>query len=389
MASRRSRGDGGLHWDEARQRWIATLTIGFTPAGKRIVRKRSGKTKTEAKNHLGDLIRDHEDGLSVAAAGYTVEQAVRDWLKFGLNGRAASTVDKNAFLAESHIIPALGNRRLRDLSAEDVDKWLSEKAKTLSTSTILNIRSILRRAVSRAQARDKVKRNVVLLCEAPTGQAGRPSKALDIGAAGALIAAAEADESTIGTYIVVSLLLGARTEELRALDWRHVDTAGDSAASPPVPPHIMVWRSVRTGGDTKTRKSRRTLALPGRCVVALDAHRGRQEQMRAAAGERWAGGGLLVFASEVGSSLDAANVRRGFRRVARAAGLDATRWTPRELRHSFVSLLSDARVPIEEIARLVGHSGTSVTEQVYRHQLRPVMEDGATAMDRIFPAAGA
>jgi hypothetical protein len=31
-------------------------------------------------------------------------------------------------------------------------------------------------------------------------------------------------------------------------------------------------------------------------------------------------------------------------------------------------------VPIEQIARLVGHSGTSVTEQIYRHQLRPVLE---------------
>ncbi len=46
-----------------------------------------------------------------------------------------------------------------------------------------------------------------------------------------------------------------------------------------------------------------------------------------------------------GTPLDAANVRRGFRRVATAAGLDAANWTPRELRHSFVSLLSDKGVP--------------------------------------------
>ena len=52
MTKRRSRGDGGLHWDEARQRWIASITVGYTPAGKRIVRKASGKTKTEANNAL-------------------------------------------------------------------------------------------------------------------------------------------------------------------------------------------------------------------------------------------------------------------------------------------------------------------------------------------------
>jgi len=62
--------------------------------------------------------------------------------------------------------------------------------------------------------------------------------------------------------------------------------------------------------------------------------------------------------------------------------------TPRELRHIFVSLLSDDGMPIEQISRLVGHSGTSVTELVYRKQIRPVVEDGAVAMDRLFPTPG-
>jgi integrase len=46
--------------------------------------------------------------------------------------------------------------------------------------------------------------------------------------------------------------------------------------------------------------------------------------------------------------------------------------------------MSDSGVRLEDIADLCGHSGTSVTERVYRHQLRPVLLDGAVAMDRIF-----
>jgi integrase len=64
--------------------------------------------------------------------------------------------------------------------------------------------------------------------------------------------------------------------------------------------------------------------------------------------------------------------------------VDADEWTPRELRHSFVSLLSDSGVPLEEISRLVGHKTTLVTETVYRKQLRPVMQAGAVAMDGLF-----
>lgn len=138
-------------------------------------------------------------------------------------------------------------------------------------------------------------------------------------------------------------MTGAGQKNLRALRWDHLRL--DAAQ-----PHIEVWRSVRSDGDTKTRKSRRTLALPARCVEALRKQRAQQlaDRLR--------------------------------------AGLDPAMWTPRELRHSFVSLLSDAGVPLDEISQLVGHSGTTVTELVYRHQLKPVIQTGATVMDRLFGA---
>src|SRR5882757_203448 len=174
-------------------------------------------------------------------------------------------------------------------------------------------------------------------------------------------------------YVVLSLLTGARTEELRALTWDHVDLDGDQAADPPMPPYVAVWRSVRKGGDTKTKKSRRTLALPARCVDALREQKVLQTVDRAAAGDRWSEHGL-VFASKVGTPLDPSHVRRDFRAAIKgAAGVNADDWTPRELRHSFVSLLSDHGLSLEEISRLVGHSSTSVTEAVYRKQIRPVV----------------
>lgn len=232
-------------------------------------------------------------------------------------------------------------------------------------------------------ARDKVKRNVVALCSIPKGQPGRPSKSLTLDQAKVVLDAAQ--ESRLHAYIVLSLLTGARTEELRAPTWDHVDLDGRPDNDPPVPPSIQVWHSVRVGGDTKTRKSRRTLALPVRCVGATRHHRQFQERDREQAGPKWQNTGI-VFATSVGTALDAANVRRAFRAVARKAGLNPRDWTPRELRHNFVSLLSDSGVSIEAIADLCGHAGTTVTEKVYRHQLRPVLLNGAAAMDRIFNA---
>src|SRR6266545_838184 len=152
MAKRRSRGDGGLHWDAQRQRWIATASLGYDASGKRIVKRGSGKTKTEAKNKLKEVLRDYEDGLAIAPADYTVAHAVTDWLTFGLAGRSHQTVNTNRFLCNGHVIPSLGARKLRDLSAEDVDRWLALKAKTLSTRTLQGLHSCLNRSIRRAMA---------------------------------------------------------------------------------------------------------------------------------------------------------------------------------------------------------------------------------------------
>lgn len=378
---RRGRGEGGLYFDSQRNRWVAEITVGFGPTGKRQIRRRLGRTKTEAREKLREAMQDQNDGLVVPRGTYTVADAVKDWLEFGLVGRAPATVAKWEHLTGTHILPSLGRRKLRDLAAADVDRWLAEKASTLSTSTLQNLHNGLNRAVKQAMARDRVKRNVVELCSVPRGQGGRPSSSLTLVEAKALLVAAA--ETPMHAYITVSLLTGARTEELRALTWAHVDLDGDAAATPPRPPSMQVWRSVRQGGDTKTRASRRTLALPAVCVVALGEHQRRQQQASAARGVTW-GLDRLVFSTSSGGPPDAANVRRAFRTVAAKADLDPTAWTPRELRHSFVSLLSANGMPIEQIADLLGHRGSRVTEAVYRHQLQPVILNGAVVMDSLF-----
>ena len=373
MTGRRAHGEGGLHWDESRQRWVATAHLGFDARGKRITRKASGLTKTAAKAKLREILRDHADGLTVTGAE-TVEGAVRDWLTYGLVGCSADTVANYTNLAQNRIVAPLGRRRLRDLSADDVDRWLAAQATEVATRTLHLMHSILNRAVVRAMARDKVKRNVVALCAVPTGQDGRPSKSLTLPQAAALLAAAEG--SPMHAYIVVSLLSGIRTEEVRALRWRDVDLLGDPDATPPVPPSVSVLRSVRQDGDTKTRKSRRRLAIAAPIVDALTAHRSALDH-----------GPLpdeLVFGTRNGTEMDRHNVLRAFRPVIRKAGLDPNVWTPRELRHTFVSLLSQSGVRIEDISLLVGHSSTAVTERVYRHELRPVLEEGAATMDVLF-----
>lgn len=362
--------------ERGRQRWIGRVSLVYFPNGKRRVATVSGRTKAEARARLREVLRDQEDGVTLTRRDYTVADAVEGWLEHGLVGRSVATVTTRENLARNHLLPELGSCRLVELSAEDVEQWLARRSPVLSTDTVQRLLGMLRAVIRRAQAREYVRRNVALLCDPPKGRAGRPSKSLTLDEAHRLILAAEGTSGPMRAYVVVSLLTGARTEELRALTWDRVHLDG-------VPVTVDLWRSVRADGEMKTRTSRRTLEIPVRCAEVLRSHRVEQLQTRMVAGGGWEATDL-VFTTSVGTALDAANVRRAFRRVVEAAGLDESAWTPRELRHSFVSILSSSGVAIEDISHLVGHASTRVTELVYRKELRPVLTRGAAAMDELF-----
>jgi len=244
-------------------------------------------------------------------------------------------------------------RRAKGLTAGDVQETLDTLAGRLCTRSLQITRLCLERAIRHAEVRDLVGRNVAALVKAPAGRAGRPSKSLTLEQAQELLRAAGG--SRLYAYVVLSVTTGLRTEELRALRWNEVDL--DAGA-------VAVYRTVRATADTKTPKSRRVLSLPRLAVQALHEQLGRQAEDRLLAGALWQDHDL-VFASAVGTPLDHHNVRREFRKITQAAGL-GTDWVPREMRPTFVSLLSSNGTALEDIADLVGHKGTATTETVYR-----------------------
>ena len=408
--TRRRRGEDGISFehrgpcrDPERHRhcpglWRGELTLGYSGDGKRARRKVSGKTKAAVVDKLRDLHLQLDKGITPKAgyAHYTVRQAAQDWLATGLDGRSPKTVTKNQNVLEP-ILDVIGACKLRDLTAADVRQALAAMAARYSTAAVTMGHLALKRAIRHAEANDLVARNVAILADTPKGQQGRPSESLTLDQAVTVITAAKTlpvmelrpglkdvrrPAELMHAYIVLSLLAGLRTEEARALRWEHVHLDGDPAARPPVPPHVAVWRSVRAHGETKTERSRRTLGLPQAAVHALRAWSDSQAGERIAAGDDWQDT-RLVFTTHHGAALDAANVRKMFKRVCTAAGT-GDGWTPRELRTSFVSVMSHQGVSIEEIARLVGHATTRTTEIVYRRELRPVITTGAEIMDRLF-----
>jgi Phage integrase family len=144
---------------------------------------------------------------------------------------------------------------------------------------------------------------------------------------------------------------------------------------------IHVWRSASKSGDTKTPKSKRSLELPKRAIAALTAHKARQAKERRAAGGAWYDNDL-VFCHENGAPYTSDQLNWRFSKMTRRAGIG--RWHAHEGRHTAVSIMSSNGVPIQEISDTVGHKSTHVTETVYRHVIVPAIRGGATVMDGVF-----
>ena len=198
---------------------------------------------------------------------------------------------------------------------KDVQVFLEELP--LSTRSRKLVHKVLRDSIQHAMIAGLAGRNVAeIVNSTPRGSGGRPSKALSVAQAEAVLTAARG--TRLEAYLALSLMTGIRTEEARALTWEHVDLRRRSGREPArAAPRGRValgpvsWRH-------QDRAEQRTLAMPEFVADVLREHRTRQAADRLRAGPRWKEDDL-VFASTIGTPRSAGNVRRDFQRICETA----------------------------------------------------------------------
>jgi len=163
---RRGRGEGSIYKDEAKGRWYAAVSFGYGPDGTTWRRQKvSGRSRADVAAKLRELHAEHDAGAQ-PASGYTVRQAVNDWLTEGLNGRAEETVNLNRNVLKP-VVACVGDIELRKLTAHDVRRALTELASRRSSRTVVVTHNALTRAIRHAEANRHVLHNVAALVDTP------------------------------------------------------------------------------------------------------------------------------------------------------------------------------------------------------------------------------
>jgi integrase len=358
-------------WRRKDGRWTAACYVP-KPGGGEVRRYVYGATPEEVEDKLVELRRHAKSALPVAPAGLTVAAYLAEWAAQVMAPRVRPTTARTyRGVIAKYIVPRLGRKRLGQLNARDVRKFLADMATDgVGARTIQYAHATLRAALEDAMREELLGRNVAKLVRAP-----RPKhverEPLTVPQVRTLLNSVR--EHRLYALFVVLAVLGMRRSEALGLRWEDVDLENGTA---------RIRRSLqRVDGSlvvmpTKTERSTRVVPLPTLVVEALRSFRETQEEERAALGGRWPDLGY-VFTTPIGTPIDPRNCTRLIQDQCVAAALPRIRL--HDLRHGCVSVLLALGVPPRTVMEIVGHTTLEMTMNVYGHVTLDAKRD---AMER-------
>ena len=376
MTGARGNGEGSIYQRTSDGRWLGVLTLGYGSNGRLVRKTVSAKTRAEVVRKLKQLQRQLDDGLPLPDSTLTVAQLLNSWYSDVLRHQVAPSASANyKSVADCHIIPTIGRKLVAKLTAADVDRLISLKMDSgLSVSTVQRIRFVLAQAIDQGIRWGSITRNVARLSRAPKTQRSE-GRTLTPEEARMLLKALKGHRNEVLYTLMLST--GLRRGEALGLQWKDFDGVTGT---------ILVRRQLkREGGvlitsDTKTSRSRRSINLLARMVVALETHRRLLAEEQREFGSGWVVNDF-IFTSSVGTPLDPRNLNREFHGICQEAGLG--HWHPHELRHSPASLMLAGGVKLQVVSEVLGHSSIRMTADVYGHIMAPDREAAARAMDAV------
>jgi integrase len=389
---KRNAGEGST-FQRADGRWCGVVSLGYEN-GKRCRKCYYGKTAADVRDQLLKARSDHSKGLPVRVERQTLEQFLNSWLEHSLKPSSKPrSYESFRTIINNHIVPALGKIRLEKLTSQHVSALLAAKRESvrvknkagqetekrgLSPQTLVNIRTVLRSALSQALKWNLVTRNVAALVDAP--RIPDPvSHALDADQARRLL-----DTVAGGRFeaiYVIALNLGMRRGEILGLPWANVDFENRTLH---VKQAVQRFSGRLQVAELKTKRSKRVIALPDTVLRALKTRRAHQAQERLLTGMRWQNTDL-VFTNPIGYPLEPITLHRDFKRALKKSKIDgSTRF--HDLRHSAATLLLAQGVHLRVIMELLGHSSISLTANTYTHVMPAAMRDVADKMESVLGA---
>lgn len=336
--------------------WELCLTIGIDeetgkPKYKSFYAHKQAEVLRKGEAYMAELKKGFPDGNTC-----TVEEWGATYLEHHakIAKLAQSTMDGYSYTMRL-IDQYLGKHLLKDLKAFEVERFLIDLRDVhgYSASMITKARGLLFQLCQAAVANDLMEKNVVAYIADIRCEKSTPKESFTGDEVKKMMR--DLPQNKIGWSIRVMLMTGLRKQELCALETRHIAEDGST-----ITVEQAVTRSKGSAfiSDTKTFSSRRVVPVPERA-------RKYAIQLR-----NCSSGGLIWESDRrPGQPINPKTFDDCYHAAMESVGV--RRLSPHCCRHTYVSLMQAASVPMEVIRVLVGHAKTSMTEH-YLHVVETV-----------------
>jgi integrase len=363
------------------------LTMGMV-GGKRPVWTKRVRGKRNADRVLAEKLREKHAGVLRRTTRQTLDEWREEWLTTHCRSVSSRTRDDYRTLLDRYLPKEMLGRKLDAIDFTHVQQWVNElsargkhsrrkdkkgTAKPLSARTVRMAHTALRACLYKAVKLRRMAENPAKGVSLPRLQHREPTF-LTPEEAVRLMSAAEG--TRFEALFVVMTTAGLRPGEVLALKWSDFD--GKT---------LKIQRAlVRDGtidNDTKTG-NKRVVALDGRTIAALDAHRARQDAWREEARDSFRDQGL-IFPLDDGTPANSTHIDKvHFKPLLKRAGLPPIRLY--DLRHSTASLMHAAGEDLKSIQECLGHRSILLTMNTYTHLSDETRQRRAARLDTLFDA---
>ncbi len=328
--------------------------------------KTAGTRKVDAEKALATALtqvhhRDYRELKDISFKNMAVK-----WLAAHAANVRPNTLASYREHLEKRIIPYFGDRKLRNISTEDIEVFKAHlMTQDISAATVGKHLCTLKMMLKTAMQWQYLSTNPAQFVKRPLHTKPEASFLLP-GEVEQLIAATD---TRYYCLMLTACMTGVRQGELLGLQWGDIDFANN---------RIYVRRTLQAGKfyEPKSAASRRSVSVPVPVIQALKEHQARQ------AVELDENKIELVFPNEVGQPMDSRNmVHRVFEAALKRSGLPRIRF--HDLRHSYAAALISAGENIKWIQKQLGHSSIQVTMDVYGHLLPDIERNAPARLEAI------
>lgn len=363
MPKRRSNGEGTLR-RRPDGRWEITVMNGFTPDGKRLRKTFYGKTQKEAKEKLRSYLQDKADGIE-AEKRYLFPEWADIWFE-NHQDKISPTTQENYRYTVRILKVAFSNRRIADIKPYDVENMLKKlRNDGRSDSCITQCRGMMFQIMNKAEANDLIRKNPVRFAEKMKRKDSVKRKEAFTAEEVMLLMQLLPDDR-IGWSIRLMLGTGMRTQELLALEPRHIAVDGSTIE---IQQAINMVKGTAVVGVPKSRDSYRTIPVPENvryCAVNL-----RDTPKK-----------YIWELKLVDKPCNPSYFRDKFKEALEAIP-QVRVLTPHSCRHTYVSQMQALGVDLPTIQSIVGHADIDMTQH-YLHVQESIRQNAINKFSNAF-----